>query len=138
MATTASRARRIEYTYDEEERVVGKTMTVGTPVAETFGYNEDGFIATHTVTSSAVNNSYGYAYDDNGNITEITKGGVVQQSYVYDDKSQLVRENNRDINKTIVYEYYGYGNIKKKTEYAFTTGELGAVTEWKTGDGSLS
>lgn len=43
--------------------------------------------------------------------------------------NQLIRENDRDTNKTVVYEYDNYGNIEKKTEYAFTLGELGTAVD---------
>lgn len=40
-----------------------------------------------------------------------------------------MRENDRDTGKTVVYEYDNYGNIEKKTEYAFTLGELGTAVD---------
>ena len=128
-ATTAEGTRSINYTYDDEERVVTKSMTTTTPYVNSYTYNDDGLIATDTVTAKNGTFVYNYTYDDNGNITEITKNGTVQQRYIYDETDQLVREDNRDINKTVVYTYDGYGNILTKSEYAFTTGDLGAVTD---------
>ena len=129
VATTIGGSRRINYTYDDDDRVVTKSMTTITPYVNSYTYNDDGLIATDTVTAKNGTFAYGYTYDDNGNITEITKNGTVQQRYIYDETDQLVREDNLDINKSIVYEYDNYGNILNKKEYAFTTGDLGAVTD---------
>ena len=41
--------------------------------------------------------------------------------YEYDSQNQLVRENNKYLNKTIVYDYDNGGNILSRTEYAYTT-----------------
>ncbi|MEE1321524.1 MAG: DNRLRE domain-containing protein, partial [Acutalibacteraceae bacterium] len=128
VATTASGTRSLIYTYDEEDRVTARSMTLNSPYTNSYTYNNDGLIATDTVTAKNGTFIYNYTYDANGNITEITKNGTVQQRYVYDETDQLIREDNRDINKTVVYTYDGYGNILNKKEYAFTTGDLGAVT----------
>ncbi|MGN0468448.1 MAG: hypothetical protein ACI4GY_06975 [Acutalibacteraceae bacterium] len=44
----------------------------------------------------------------------------MQQSYEYDADNQLIRENNIDTNKTIVYTYDNGGNITSKSEYSYT------------------
>ncbi len=129
VATTIGGSRRLNYTYNDDGQVTSKSMTLTTPYVNTYTYNDEGFITTDTVTAKNGTFAYDYTYDDNGNITAITKNGTVQQNYAYDENSQLVREDNRDINKSIVYSYDGYGNILNKKEYAFTTGELGAVTD---------
>ena len=129
VATTVGGSRRLNYTYNDDGQVTSKSMTLTTPYVNTYTYNDDGLIATDTVTAKNGTFAYGYTYDDMANITSITKNGTVQQNYAYDENSQLVREDNRDINKSIVYSYDGYGNILNKKEYAFTTGELGAVTD---------
>lgn len=46
-----------------------------------------------------------------------------------DDLGQLIREDNRALNKSYVYTYDYAGNITSKKEYAFTTGTLGSVTK---------
>ena len=53
-------------------------------------------------------------------------------SYVYDDKDQLIRENDQKAGKTLVYTYNDGGNITSKKEYAYTTGTLGTVQATKT------
>ncbi len=42
---------------------------------------------------------------------------------------QLVRENNQEAGKTWVWTYDNAGNILSRTEYAYTTGELGEVLD---------
>ena len=53
-------------------------------------------------------------------------------SYVYDDKDQLIRENDQKAGKTLVYTYNDGANITSKKEYAYTTGTLGTVQATKT------
>ena len=43
-------------------------------------------------------------------------------TYVYDSFGQLIRENNKALDKTFVYEYNGIGNITSVKTYAYTTG----------------
>ena len=64
-----------------------------------------------------------YTYDKNGNITAILEDGKEQITYVYDGFNQLIRENNKYIEKTILYTYDNGGNILRKDEYAFTEDE---------------
>ena len=42
--------------------------------------------------------------------------------YVYDNYSQLTRENNQQLGKTYLYAYDGRGNLTTVKEYAYTTG----------------
>ena len=41
--------------------------------------------------------------------------------------SQFVRENNKPLDKTLVYEYNNMGNIVSVKTYNYTTGSLGSV-----------
>ena len=129
LQTVLASTRKVNFAYDEAETLTSRTLTTNTPVVENLAYSEDGYISTHTIIHGEDSNVYSYTYDDNGNIIEIKRNDVTQQSYVYDANSQLIRENNIDTNKTTVYTYDGYGNILTKTEYAFTLGELGTVTD---------
>ncbi len=96
--------------------------------------------------------SYDYSYDPNGNISEVVFEDVETSSavdegdifintasiiidkdiselfkkrvyYHYDKYNQLIREDNKLLNKTITYEYDLLGNIVSKKEYAYTTSE---------------
>ena len=53
------------------------------------------------------------------NIETISEGGVQRQKYWYDSLNQLIREDNLDLNKTIVYSYDLGGNITSTAEYAY-------------------
>lgn len=121
--------RSLSYTYNADGQLSTRTLSTGTPIAETYTYTDDGLIATHRVDDATRDNIYSYTYDDNGNITEIKQDGNLIHSYVYDSDNQLVRENNSVSGKTTVFTYDGYGNISQKKEYAFTTGTLGTVTD---------
>ena len=115
VSTTISSSRKINYTFDDN-KLIARTTTTTTPLNETFSYGNDGNVTQHVIGSD----TYGYDYDDNGNITKITKNGAVRQSYDYDINNQLTRENNVDLNKTIVYNYDEGGNIDFKEIYAYT------------------
>ncbi len=67
---------------------------------------------------------YHYTYDAAGNITSVTENEESEPfvTYEYDNLNQLVRENNKDLNKTYVMTYDGAGNILSKNEYVYTTG----------------
>ena len=72
--------------------------------------------------------TWNYAYDDNGNITQITNSsGVIQNKYYYDNLGQLTREDNRAKGYSCVYAYDNSGNITSKKTYTFTTETLGTV-----------
>ena len=57
----------------------------------------------------------------------LVSDGQNTTTYAYDSFDQLVRENNQAAGKTWTYAYDDGGNIRSKTEYAYTTGSLGAA-----------
>lgn len=63
----------------------------------------------------------------------MTKTAIEQDgkkiNYTYNEISELIREDNEILNKTIVYSYDAGGNILNILEYAYTTGALGVVTK---------
>ncbi|MCI8361940.1 MAG: hypothetical protein HFJ41_02105 [Clostridia bacterium] len=63
-----------------------------------------------------------YEYYSNGNIKAIKKGNNIT-SYQYNSANELIRENNSELNKTVVYTYDSNGNILNKKEYEYTTDE---------------
>ena len=66
-----------------------------------------------------------FAYDNNGNLTSVDFG-TSSVSYAYDSANQLIRENNSFADRTWVWTYDDAGNILSRSEYAYTTGTLGA------------
>lgn len=65
-----------------------------------------------------------YSYDSLGNIEKISKGEEEVQKYYYDELNQLVRENNKELGKTITYTYDLGGNLLQKKEYEYLEGTI--------------
>ena len=70
-----------------------------------------------------------YKYDKSGNICEITENGHIVAKYAYDGLNRLVREDNKPLNKTVVYTYDNCGNITERCEYAYTRKSGEELTE---------
>ncbi len=131
------------YSYDSLGRLYQKTInTKKDPITVTYTYrlsdrNENGsqtYRTTQLGWEKIENRTYGYEYDVLGNITKITvkEPGATSYSekvsYTYDDLGQLIREDNLDLNQTIVYTYDAGGNIASKRIYGYTTtAELGVT-----------
>ena len=107
----------------------GRTiLTVEYTYRNTDANSTTGQIASITIGTNGASRSYTYSYDANGNITSVTEGNNAT-TYTYDKAGQLLRENNQAAGKTWVWEYDAAGNIESRTEYAYTTGNLGAVLD---------
>jgi len=128
-----------EYAYDDLGRVTEVVTKQGDQVILTEEYtfnpgvnsDEGGTtsqVATYKVTAGETVTVYTYTYDEKGNI-ESVNDGTNTTSYVYDDANQLLRENNQAGGFTHTWEYDNAGNIQKRREYAYTTGELGTATD---------
>ena len=129
---------KVAYTYDALGRLTNKNVNL---MANRYTYLDINATKTTTLLSSleTVAGTYSYTYDEIGNITSISDG-TYTTSYEYDALNQLVRENDQRANKTYVYTYTN-GNITSRKEYAYTTGELGAVLStdsWTYGDSTWS
>ncbi|MCL2313212.1 MAG: RHS repeat-associated core domain-containing protein [Firmicutes bacterium] len=61
-----------------------------------------------------------YDYNDNWHISVVKSGDIPKIWYFYDEQDQLIRENNKILNKTITYSYDCRGNIQNKKIYSFT------------------
>ncbi|MGN0818775.1 MAG: hypothetical protein ACI4M6_00060 [Christensenellaceae bacterium] len=62
-------------------------------------------------------------------MTQVRKNTIIYKKYAYDGLGRLVREDNRDLNKTFVFTYDKSGNITNRFEYAFTLGALPVTPE---------
>ena len=141
--TTMNSSVSYEYTYESLGRLSRKTMknSSGTDVVVKYTYwlsnRNDGDDETYRTTQLGwedINGrTYRYDYDKVGNITSIQEkiNGVYKYhaDYTYDALGQITRENNVDLNQTIVYAYDSGGNITSKTFYPYTQGTLGTVTK---------
>ena len=80
-------------------------------------------------TGKNIKDSIKYKYDSCGNICEITQNGHLVARYKYDSLNRLVREDNKPMNKTVIFTYNTAGNITERCEYAFTSREGEELTE---------
>lgn len=118
-----------EYTYVNDE--LNKTYTAG--ITTSYDYNAENFISILENTLNDVSQVYGYAYDENGNITTETltttskdeNGATVETNeaihYTYDDKEQLISAETSSIKYE--YTYDDRGNILTKKEYLISLDE---------------
>ncbi|WFF71985.1 DNRLRE domain-containing protein [Proteiniclasticum sp. QWL-01] len=130
-------------TYDSLGRLVTITLEAGSTNAitsYTYKAGTNGSTSNLVETVTDPDKTISYTYDDNGNIKTINSAGKLI-TYTYNELSELVREDNEVINKTITYRYDAGGNLLEKKEYACTTDPLGtpdktisygyADTNWK-------
>lgn len=134
--TTLNSNVNYEYTYDNLGRLnyyylnLGSTPLLVNPVyydSERNAEGDDTYLTTQIKREEIGDRGYAYTYDDVGNILTITEkkdassSYTAKVSYTYDSLGQLTRENNVDLNQTIVYTYDNGGNIDSKKIYAYTT-----------------
>jgi len=70
--------------------------------------------------SYQVKDSVRYAYDKMGNIEKVYENGELAVRYYYDSLNRLVREDNKILDKTLVFVYDSNGNIVKQRQFVFT------------------
>ena len=103
--------------------------------AEYITYRKVGDHATNMPASvwfasgSAIKESIKYKYDSCGNIAEIMQNGHLVARYKYDSLNRLIREDNKPMDKTVLFTYDTAGNITERCEYAFTSKEGEALEE---------
>ncbi|MEQ8153732.1 MAG: DNRLRE domain-containing protein, partial [Clostridiaceae bacterium] len=122
--TLNSTAKYVGYNYDSLARLQDRTINFGNSgtYITSFSYLPGANGSATTKVGSINNNGsiLNYTYDSNGNIETISQGTNRIQKYYYNELSELIREDNKVLNKTIKYTYDAGGNIVSKTEYAYT------------------
>ena len=123
--------------YDSLGRVQGLYMNVNNAaLAAIFEYgNSTGSSLSARPSSIGVNGErYFYEYDANGNITSVEFLPALnstkkpwKETYQYDERNQLIRENSQQQNKTFVYAYDLGGNLTSVKEYPYTEGTITAA-----------
>lgn len=125
-------AKDLFYHYDRLSRIVKKELRSGenTYITEYEYENTDTPNRTTTSIETVKNGTeeLNYTYDAKGNIETISEGEVQTHKYYYDSLDQLIREDNKKLNKTITYTYDNGGNLLNKKEYAYTESNLGEET----------
>ena len=126
----------ISYDYDDFYRAsydikVNNSAVLSTDFTFKSGTAENSTTTVVDVMTNTGNDWYertGYTYDQKGNIRVITVGGYRKAKYYYDELNQLIREENKWLNKTITYTYDNGGNILAVNEYDYTTGSVDDLT----------
>lgn len=122
-------------TYDKLGRAAGVTLSTKKAFAVKVAYPAANGNQEHAMPSGLTvgDRKLTYQYDKNGNITRIQdrsgSGAAKTDTFCYDERNQLIREDSQTQNKTFVYEYDLGGNLTEVKEYAYTTGELPAFPE---------
>jgi len=125
-----------ENIYDNEDRVtriilpggrsetieydaLGRISAIDRPVhREKINYYQNGDNATTLITSVEYDDRRTkYAYDRNGNISEIRENGRLSVRYSYDGLDRIVREDNVRLNRSTTFDYDTNGNIRTKNTY---------------------
>ena len=55
---------------------------------------------------------------------------MIQNRYFYDDLGQLIREDNRAVNRTLVWDYDNAGNITRKRTWSFKLTDATAADDY--------
>ena len=67
-----------------------------------------------------IRDSLKYVYDEMGNIAKVYENGELSVRYTYDKLSRLIREDNKFLGETYLFDYDNNGNILTKRTLAFT------------------
>ena len=112
-------------------RNIGKTvMLPGGRAEEIITYRKVGDHATQMPSTIRYGDNTGgeygirdclkYAYDEMGNIAKVYENGELSVRYTYDKLSRLIREDNKSLGETYLFDYDNNGNILTKRTLAFT------------------
>ena len=113
--------------FDVNNRYIGKEIYNNTNLIlkEFITYYKVGDHSTSLPQCISFNNkdNLQYKYNSNGFITEINHNGYLHSKYSYDGNN-LIREDNKILNKTILFTYDNNGNILSRHEYPFSNDDL--------------
>ena len=134
---TFSNGKKLTHIYDGLGRLTRKRLGLSSNYDAVLTYHNGANGSKTALLATYQNGSdtaYAYAYDDNGNISSITRGST-SVTYQYNGANELIRENNGFTNQTVTYEYDDWGNLTEKNVYAYTTAtDPGTPTDTKTYD----
>lgn len=120
--------------YDNYKRIKNKQISIGNnQILKTYGYTKTRLNNITYFMNGTVKHDYNIEFDSESRITKETDNMVgYENTYIYNDYGELIRENNAKNNKTILYSYNDIGNIIKVQEYNYTTGEVGSLIKENT------
>ena len=107
------------------------TTLAVTPFLKTFTYNKNRLSSVSETYFDVNFGTDSFTYDTNGRITTHNYSSAYNsynKSFVYDSFGQLIRENNKGLDKTLIYCYDNIGNITSVKTYAYTTAETPSGT----------
>lgn len=110
----------INYSYDGLGRIISKNINDNINVE--FDYYNRGDKTAYIIKSIKIDNdTYEYKYDDLYNVTDIKHNGFITNHYVYNDKNELIKDDNYITNISYRYSYDNEGNLLAKKEYELNT-----------------
>lgn len=126
-----------EIVNDTLGRLTKKTINPGANSFETsYSYVPGNVTGATTSKLSSISNNgvpIEYQYDANGNITKIIEDGM-ENRYYYNELNELIEQDNKTLDKSIVYSYDLGGNIIGKTEITYDNGEPGSSITYEYDD----
>ena len=121
------------YSYDGLNRLASRTLLKNTGFKTSYSYLDGAADGTTTSLVKSVDNNgelLEYSYDQNGNITSISKNGTVVESYTYDALGQLISVTRGS--DVYGYSYDAAGNILSVTKNGTAFKSYGYTdSEWK-------
>jgi RHS repeat-associated protein len=120
---------------DPYKRLSAKLITVGsTTYDKGITYSKTRISKVMDVKNGSTFHNVSYTYDALGRITDEVDSADTSfnNHYEYDAFGQLIRENNKSLDKTYVYEYNESGNIKSAKTYTYTTDSVANLTATST------
>ena len=156
LLTDSASGRRTQYFYDFQDRLMRWEQSgSGYANSVTWGYDDNNNLSTQKQTLNGTTYTTSYTYDKDNRLTKTTEG-TVSAGYTYDALGRMTamdaQSGGKSVLKTTIgyndpssttatgqvktwksgsttytYAYDARGNIQSKTEYAYTTGSLGAA-----------
>lgn len=114
---------KLDYSYDSLSRLASKNISTGSATLNTIYNYTMGANGSQSSQLSSIDNNgdkISYTYYNDGNINTITRNGK-QIKYYYNNLKEVTREDNQELNKTIIYVYDLGGNLTNRKEYLYNS-----------------
>lgn len=125
-------AYRVDYAYDAADRLTARRPSAGSVPTQTFSYDAAGQLKTAAVTTTlGLNVRETYAYDLNGNLTQVVSTRDGTTNYTYDALNRLTSANGPGLAAS--YGYDAAGNRTTAGGVTFTYDVGGRMTSASNG-----